>query len=716
MENVYKFNGVKRVATAIFAVFQLFNCVSAAWCVGSCPFGLLALKYCALIFLSLGYYLLLVRYPEDGMLKGTIEVDDFGLVSYGNDRMLWRDIGGLRHGFPFWRGYPLVSVIPKEPETDEELKRSKLFPLRLPGFAFVYEEIVPYLKERVPELEVPEDFPDASLVAGFRGKIGLAALICAALVQCAALAYSLDRMELGDFIDLQIPAVIVLVSGVLGWIVFGDRISESDGVSALRGVVLGVGASFPAAVFSSYLAIPPAWTFSALASFGIFSLCVGLSAAALQIDSTAGRKTILATLILAAVAFLAYSAKFAASASETLFRLDGETPFTIWSADSRYIADTMVPSGREGARFIFDLVKRRRVEIPRHPGEDDIIWVGNGIVLRKICVNAGEKKQFELLLYDIRSRREIRLDTADKVSTGRIHPVSPDGRMLAWISRREAENGKGEVCTLKTLDLRSVSEQDISVSPIELPEKRAWGRVDWIGARELFIVGGVSTAKQTKAEKNALASMTYDLTSGESVVRKTPQKADQWFPIPDYDAAFAVDKPRKNGKGKLRYIRLNSGEETPLSYGSPPSWVSTDGFAFRVVREPEGAWLRRFDLRNGVEEKLTKVSSELALKGVSPDGRSALFVNPGIIAFSKYRLYDIPSGKWRVLETGGFTGFHSFETPLNELTLLCPSYSVWAPSSEMAVLRYVRISVPPMIKTTVRLLHIKEGNSNSTPD
>ena len=709
MDKTYHFNSIARGAAAIFILFQAVNCVAALYCAGNFPLGMLILKYCALLFFAACYYSIILRWPEINASAPTkIEVDDFGIV-HGDDRILWRDIAEIRHGLPFWRKYPIVSIIPKE-RNPEKSKRSKVFPLRLPGFAFVYDEIVPYLRERVSDIKTSEDFPDAEEVSGTRARWGVSALICATLVQCGILLYSLERITLGDFLGLQLPAALMLLSGFLGCTLFGDRLTESIGISRLRTIVLGTGALFPSAVFSSYLAIPPGWTFSALALFSIVSLFLGLTTFFLNTNSAAVRRTVIAILALVAVATFAYCEKAPLASTPTPFALKNDIPFLVWSADSRFLAEPSVSEKRKNERFIFNLETRRSARIPCYGKHDRIVWMEGENILRivKSGENSGDKKN-HLLLYNIRMEKELELDSAESITVGRHHPISPDGRRLVWISYTNGKGGKEKIMTLKIADFRNINNGSVETLPLEILGKHLWTQVDWIASDKLFLSGRNRNIPGSE-KGSSLLSMSYDLTTGRYELNKTSLKAASCFILPDFGTAFAVDDMEASTKkenANIRYIHLNTGKVVPLAGYTLPSWVSRKGFAFRVVKTAVGKWLSRFDLRNASEKLLTKVPDELILIGVSHNGKRALFVFGGRLSFATYHLYELESNKWRAIEMAGFTGFHENETFSNALVLASPSYSRWAPSSKMAALRNIRL-LPLPISCRTRLLDFRQ--------
>ena len=704
MDKIYHFERCGKGTAATFIVFQALNCLAALYCVEDSAWESLTLKYCAMVFLAACYYFSIAIGGAKNRYETKIEVDYFG-IAYGDTRILWRDIAEIRHGLPFWKSYPLVSIIPKEPLPDEESKRSKVFPERLPGFKFVYEEIIPHMKKRLPDLKVSDNFPDTSKVSGLLGKYGVFSLVLAALLQCVILFYSFERIVLGDFMGIQYPAVAVLIFGFLGASLFGDRLADTTVISSLRGIVMGVGAAFPVAVFSSYLATPPGWTFQALSAFCILALLLGIATLFIPPVFAPRLKTFITILVLTAIATFAYFAKPIPPLIETPFELAKEIPFLIWSADSRFLAEPSVPRKRRSDRFVFDLEMRRRIQIPSHLEEDYIVWMDKERILRTVTRESSGNKYCELFLFNVRNATEIKLDSAESIRLGRRHPISPDGNTLVWISIAKEGKEKKTISTLKRVDLRNIENNNVETLPLDTSDKCAWLRAEWIGTGKLFLIGRCGDTPNPK-NPSMLVSMEYDLTTGRYKLHENSQKARYWFIQSEFKSAFAMDKVDevgKHGAENIRYIDLTFGKTTRLTGCDPPSWVSEKGFAYRIVNTPNGRWLSRFDQTNTSEKILVKVPVGLILLGVSHDGKTAFFVFGGRLSFSTYHLYNVDSKNWRTIETAGLTGFFSASHFRNALVLASPCCSSCAPSCNIAVLRYIHM-FPLPINCRIRLL------------
>jgi len=700
------FVGMSGVPVHAFVAFQALNCFLLfhtfpyAWDLS------FLLKLAVLTLFPLAYSVFVFRWPFGvGGRFAKVSFDDDGIV-VGGIKLPWDAVERVEHGAGFFRWYPMLALFKRraEPRSFWSLDIGGVRVV-IPGYSFVYDEMLLFLRRRRPDLEFPENIPSAASARRLRLFFGGSAALACASIQICVLLLASRAVADGAFLDSQFYALLAFIPALFSPFACLEPSGEPTGLAYLRGAVAGVGVSFFVGVYSFYLFSPPAWTLSVLMSFCVLSLSVGIL---VLLGNALGLRDVWrGGLWLAMLAFALFSyGEFQSSPPRTLdlsVSFVDESPLFVWSVDGRYMTDYSATSGNT-RRFLIDTLSGEEISLPSHEYGDTVVWIGGGYVVRRAMVTP---RSMGLFVFDIPSGRESKVDEAPVLSVSRLSPVSSDGRRLAWL----ASASKNAEPIVRIMDMECLPVVDVESRRVGYSKKIKWLRVDWSAREQLVVRGSLRDNSKHGFGKLALARLGVD--SGETAVSVTLAAADIWYPLPGFERAFALtlfpvsgsDVPRR----MVSYVDLTTGKTLgELSGGDIPSWIS-GRWAYRTLGTSDGNFFLRFDMVTGRESIVADISPRWILSGVSHDGRYALFALDSLITFSTFHLLDMEDGTWRRLELSGLAGF---PTESGNLVLLDPRFSIWSPGSDTVVLESMEFNLHHgTIKFKTRLYPVEGGES-----
>ena len=668
MVREYKVGGAKIITVSALISYQLLNCLLSVLTLNHPLDGAFILKLFVLALFPLLYLLLAFQWPLD-LAEGfsTIRIDENGIKA-GLRRMKWDELDSISHGLPFFKRSPLVYLKRKSVEAKFLTLDLSSTSIPIPGYPFVYDEIIPYIKKRRPDILVPDVVP-ACAAAGIRKLIGGASTMLAALFQIAMLLLTLESIQSAAFPQVQLYALLIFLPSLVASFICRDFRGESIALSFLRGAVAGTGVSISAATFTFYFFAPPAWTISALAIFCLITLTMSFTAVALSVKWRISPITLYAATVMAAILSVSLTYLPLPRLQDLSALFGNDTPLYIWSVDGRYLADV---SARNGAtrRFLVDVADGSVLPLPSHANGDVIRWFDSNIVIRRTRKN---KNTTRLLIYDLRLKKEFVIDEAPYIDVSPLNPVSKRGELI-WLAR-DAEKKNPEV---RKIDLSKQYGAGVVRVDIRLSDKHQWRYVDWYGDNEI-IVRGLSHG-------DYLILSRYNPRTKTSQSNAFKHKANIWYPISDFKHAFTTS--RVTGLSgftttKVSYVDLETGKVKALRGFHMPSWSVNDQFAFRTLRVNGKKLFLRFNLRTSREEIICRIPAVLLLSGVSCDGRYAFFAYDGLVSFAAFRVFDIEKKEWSELETTGFSGLSSGS---GTLALVNPRFSMWSPTAHLTVM------------------------------
>ena len=669
------------MALAVFFVFQSLNCIFLLPAIDSAGWSRDAIaRLLALLVFPLLYSVIMFRWPFGvGGALGVLSVDDDG-VRIGFLRLRWDELDKVGHGLSFCRRCPLVSLAPKR--GGKGFLTLKLNPQKLviPGYAFVYENVLPMARWHRPDLKFPDYIPSASYARRFRAVGGCVAVVACAVAELALMLIALNAISAGEFLTLHVYAVLIVLLAIPASLAFLEPGGgEPVGLAFLRGAVAGMGVAFFLGLYSFYIFSPPVWTLSALAYFSVLMLVFGMAIVLLDAAGIRIAKGIICVCVVVMAVF-AHDKYYTPPPPlmDLSLSFEEESPLFIWSTDGRFFADYS-SLDKATRRFLIDTGSGAKIAMPSHPYGDTIRWIGPDTVVRAAKTKRGS---VGLFIFEIHSRRERMVDEANVLIVSSLNPVSPDGRRLVWWTARKRGGG----VEIKVCALSSSPEVRAKRVQVELPIRYRWHRVDWLPGGGLVSRGSLASEKEKGRHKLVLAK--FGEGGGNPEISVSTSVANIFYPFPDFERAFAIDLDPVPGGGaskrSIRFIDLRRGKTLARVEGRQlPSWVS-GGSAFRAVTLGDGTRVfTRFDLATGREWVLEKIPPTANLLGVSGDGRYALFSIGNVISFAEYQLLDIRDRRWRVVQTSGLTGDYG---DMSMLVLGVPRESVWSPRGHIVVL------------------------------
>ncbi len=668
------------MALAVFFAFQALNCFFLFSAIDAAEGAHnVRARFLVLLIFPLIYSIFMFRWPFGlGGFLGVVSMDDDG-VRIGFLRLRWSELEKVEHGVPFWRRYPLVSLVPKRERKGFFVLKLNPQRLVIPGYAFVYERVLPMARRHRPDLEFPDYLPSAAYARRFRAVGGGVAVLSCAVAEIALMLVALDAISAGEFLTLHVYAVLIVLLALPSSLIFLEPGGgEPMGLAFSRGAVAGSSVAFFLGLFSFYIFSPPVWTLAALTFFSILSLALGV---ALVLADIAGIRIArgIVCVCMVGMAVFAHDKYYLPSPClmDLTLSFDEVSPLFVWSTDGRFFADSSSLSGSYG-RPLIDTESGKKIPMPSHPHGDTVHWIGPDAVVRTSSTNRG----IGLFVFEIHSGQERMVDESRVLGISRLNPVSPDGRRLVWLT---AHKRGGEV-EIKTCELSSLSKAKPKRVPVRLPIRYGWTRADWLPDGRIVARGSLASKEGKERRKFVLAK--FGEGGGKPEISVTFRGANIFYPLPDFERAFAIDLiPSPGGdapKRSIRFVDLVKGKTlVTLDGDQPPSWVS-GGSAFRAVTLGDGTRVfTRFNLATGREWVLEEIPPTATLLGVSGDGRYALFSIGNVISFAEYYLWDIPNRQWRVVETSGLTGDSG---DMSMLVLGVPRVSVWSPKGHIAVL------------------------------
>ncbi|NOY75781.1 MAG: hypothetical protein GXP32_08325 [Kiritimatiellaeota bacterium] len=689
----YRTGGVGGATAAVFMSCQLLNCVLSVVAFTHSPDTHFVLKLSLLAILPIVHLITMFQWPFNIFGKWmTLAITDDAFEA-GPRTVKWEDVESISYGLPFWRKYPLVRLVMKKEKTSFFTLDINGSDLTLFGHPFVYLELITHIKKRHSAIRVPDDFPTAEEAAAARRVLSTAILATSAAIQTALLAAMLAQIRASAFPQFQLLAILIFPVSLSAIFACRDFRGESIGLAFLRGAVAGTGISTPLALLGFYFSPVPAWIFSAGVLFGILILASGLIF--LLIDREIRLlKPIMATVIIVAAAFSTAFFHMREAMVDMSDAFDGESPLYVWSSDGRYIADGSSGNSNK-QRFLLNALSGETTQLRSHSNGDIIVWMDSSMVVRLAKTSEGFTA---LLIHHIRSGDESVVDKAPKISVSRLHPVSPDGKKLVWVTYGPDERTP----VVKILNTTESIPKNIRTPPIALPGKFKWTYVDWNDENELVARGALRNAGEQGMGNMVL--MRFNLKKSISKLTVFNHKAEYWYPISDFKHAFtesrivSADGLRLT---RISYVDLRTGETVGLRGTNVPSWPDKNGFTYRTSIINDQNFFLRFDLNTTREHKLCRIPDDLRLLGVSRDGRTAVFAHNWTISFATYQIYDIQTGKWRTLETSGFA---ATSTEHGTLVLMSPACSMWSPTSQAAVFETLECALPEkQIKAKTKL-------------
>ncbi|MCK5845684.1 MAG: hypothetical protein KAG97_13305, partial [Victivallales bacterium] len=627
--------GADATTAIVFLSFQLLNCVLSIATLNHPLDDAFLLKIVVLTLFPLLFLLLAFQWPVDVLAEFTkVRWDDDG-VNVGMRRMEWNDLESISHGLPFFKRYPLLRLVPKN--GDASVFSLSFIPARLTllGHPFVYDEMLPHIRERCPDVRMPTELPTGAEAGRIRKSIGAALSLFVALFQMILLTIMIGFTLRANFPQVQLFAFLIFLPSIMVPFVCRYFREESPGLSFLRAAIAGTGTALSATVYSFYFFLPPAWTFSVLQVTCVATLAFGVASATLKAPRTKTTGIVLRTIpaVIAMLCFCVY--RLPAPALLNLSDAFGnDAPLYVWSSDGRWLADSSATNGKT-KRFMLNSETGTMIPLPFHPNGDVIMWMSSSHVVR-LAKNADCTST--LFIFDVRLRKEFAIDTARKILVSSLRPVSSDGEHLVWLDL-DAHSAKPAV---RVLDMSKPGSGNPRTIDASLPKQYAWTHVDWSGSSELTARGALRKGGGNGMGNLVLARFAFDDPVPKITTFK--HKAEYWYPIPDFKYAFATTRAvAPNGERTIRidFINLRTGRAVRLPGTRVPSWICKNENAYRTVTIDGEKSFARFDLRSCREEKITDIPPELLLLGVSCDGRYAVFAYKGMISLAKYRIYDI---------------------------------------------------------------------------
>ena len=669
MVREYKVGGAKSTTALVLISYQLLNCFLSVLTLNHPLDGAFMLKLFVLALFPLLYLILAFQWPVN-LAKGfsTITIDENG-IKVGLRRMRWDELDSISHGLSFFKKYPLIYL--KRESVDAKFLTLNVTSTNIPilGYSFVYDEIIPYIKKRRPDIFASDVVPRSGNAAGIRKLIGGASTMLAALFQIVILLLTLESMRNAAYPQVQLYALLIFLPSLAASFICRDFREESIALSFLRGAVAGTGVSISAAIFTFYFFTPPAWTISALAIFCLITLTMSFAALALSVKWRISPVALYAATVATAIISISLT-YFPLSRLQDLSTVFGnDAPLCIWSVNGRYIADVSAINGAT-KRFLVDVVDATVIQIPSHANGDVIRWFDSNIVIRRTKTNDNTT---QLLIYDLRLKKEFVIDEAPHIDVSQLNPVSKRGELI-WLTY-DAARKKTEV---RKIDLSKQYGAGVTRVEIRLSDKYKWRYVDWYGDDEIIARGF--------SQGDNLVISRYNPRTKKSRMNVFKHKATVWCPISDFKHAFTTLRVTDSSgitTSSVSYVDLETGKVKALRGFYMPSWSVNDQFAFRTLRVNGKKFFLRFNLRTSREELICRIPAMLFLSGVSHDGRFAFFAYDGLVSFATFRIFDIEKKQWSEMETTGFSGFSSGS---GMLALMNPRFSIWSPTSNSAVI------------------------------
>ena len=574
------------------------------------------------------------------------------LLFWPGSRAIVLSADGIRAGRRFVRWDDVVRIDPgqlylRDAVIRLKLKREKIgfldirgcfkrrLGLRLPAYPFVYRDVIPAIRQIRPDLAVSPKLaralqdPERSTAPR---RWSLLPVLC---VGVGLMAWSvvpghgglLSRFVVGNLLILMAVFAAICVPMIRG--------ARDAFLRAALACPLFVG---PVITFQFYTSAEH-YALEAVVAAGVAMLL----AAAVVVLATKRLSRIaqvsIAIVMLAAptAAYLRGRARVWPVRDISHFIPQDEAPF--WGRSDIWMA----PWWSDDMDRILHLPTLPTRPIPVHEGSNVVLWLDERLLIRR---TEGEGEATEAWAYDLQGAREWQLPVADTFKVSSQQPISPDGRLLAWLDF-EGEDEE-ETTTLRVWDL--INQRD-AAPPRRLPEAGyRWG-ANWLDARRIVVAGQLFSGDSDEGFRVAL--MRVSLDTGEIERSVSARLYSEWHPTLDFQHAFARD-----GTDQVCFIDLETDEAVTLPVGGGgglPYPVSSEDCAFRVVRRGRKATLMRFDFKTAAETPVCRVPRALDLHTVSRTARFAVLISDDemFLAEPLILLVHIPSGRQRYIYPGG---------------------------------------------------------------
>ncbi len=312
-------------------------------------------------------------------------------------------------------------------------------------------------------------------------------------------------------------------------------------------------------------------------------------------------------------------------------------PTLVWGRDGTYLASLWA----EKNTCLLHLPDMTRVPLPRTQGHATVVWLNEGMLIRQVRPEQGPMR---LLAYRFSTGRETQIPTADEFGVSFLRPVSPDGRLLAWVDKEDKGDEEAHEERAQTLNIWNLETMSRGYDPRTLPERAPWshGGASWVGERELVVWAQERTACTEDPKPHPLRLLRIDLANERTERFSSTHAFLYWRPTLDFRFAFG-DNGRNQEAPWIHVVNLETHEVTKLPGEGFPLAPPFSERAFRVTAHNGRRTLMELHLPSGKERPLHEVPEGMGLAGVSPDGQLALLHADGSL-FLSFLMMHIPSG------------------------------------------------------------------------